>query len=67
MNLDYPFEAIGYHILSRGIISFNHQDEILMVNKLVCMVTHWTKPNVSHDIRLLGSHDFTKLLHYIVS
>ena len=39
----------------------------LMVSALVCMVTHWTRPIMSLNIRLSGSHDFTKLLYYIVS
>ena len=33
----------------------------------MCMVTHWIGPIMSHDIRLSSSHDFTKLLCYIVS
>ena len=33
----------------------------------VCMVTHWTRPMVSHDLRLSSSHDLTKLLHCVVS
>ena len=33
----------------------------------VCMVTHWTRPTISHDLRLSSSHDLTKMLYYIVS
>ena len=33
----------------------------------VCMVTHWTRPTMSHDLRLSNSHDLTKLLHCVVS
>ena len=40
--------------------------EVPMVRALVCMVTHWTGITVSHDIRLSGSYDFTKMLYYIV-
>ena len=35
-----------------------------MVSALVC--THWTRPIVSHDVRLSGAYDFTKLLYYII-
>ena len=49
------------------MISLNHWDEIHIVSSLVCMVTHRTGLTISHDIKLLGSHDFTKLLHCIVS
>ena len=38
-----------------------------MVSALVCMVTHWIGPMVSHDIRISSSLDFTKLLYCIVS
>ena len=38
-----------------------------MLSALMCMVTHYTGPMVSHDIRLSDSHDFTELLHCIVS
>ena len=38
-----------------------------MVSALVCMVTHWTKPTVSYDLRLSSSHDLNKLLYYVVS
>ena len=38
-----------------------------MASVLVCMVTHWTRPTMSHDLRLSHSHDLTKLLHYVVS
>ena len=34
---------------------------------LVCMVTHWTRPIVSHNLILSSSHDLTKLFHYVVS
>ena len=28
-----------------------------MESALVCMVTHWTRPMVNHDIRPLDSYD----------
>ena len=39
----------------------------LIMTALMFMVTYWIRPKVSHDIRLSGSHDFTKLSHYIIS
>ena len=38
-----------------------------MVSALVFIVTHRIIPMVSHDISRSGSHDFTKMLYYIVS
>ena len=66
MDLDNPFEAIVNYLLIEGMDGLGHQDEIPMVRALMCMVTHWTGPTVHHNIRLLGSHDFTKLNYYIV-
>ena len=56
-----------HHFLIGGIVSLGRQDEVPMLSALVFMVTHWTRPTVSHDIRLSGSYDFTKLLYYVVS
>ena len=42
---------------------FWHRDEFLI---LVCMVTYWIRPIVSHDVRLSSGHDFTKLFHCVV-
>ena len=36
-----------------------------MVSTLVSIFTHWIGPAMSHDIKLSGSHDFTKLLDII--
>ena len=38
-----------------------------MVSALVCMVTHWTKPMVSHDVKLSVCYNFTRLLCCIIS
>ena len=67
MHLGTLFEAIAYHLLIGGIVNLGHQDEVPMVSVLVCIVTHWIRPTVSHDIRLSGSYDFTKPLYYVVS
>ena len=37
-----------------------------MVSVLVCMVTHWIGPIGSHDIRLLDSHNFSKLIYHFL-
>ena len=39
-------------ILIGGMISLGHRDGIPMVSTLMCMITHWIGPMVSHDIRL---------------
>lgn len=46
---------------------FSHQAEFFMVDVLVYMVIHWTKPKASHNVKLSNNHDFTKLFHCIVS
>ena len=67
MDLGNLFEVVVHHLLIGGMTSLSRWDEIPMVGVLVRIVMYGTKPMVSHDIRLLGSHDFTKLLYYIVS
>ena len=37
-----------------------------MVGALVYIVTYWIRPTVNHDLRLLGSHDFTMFSYCIV-
>ena len=44
-----------------------HQDEFPIESTLICMLTHYTGPMVSHELRLLSSDDFTKLLHCVIS
>ena len=67
MGLGNPLKVIVHHLLTGGMVGFGYRDEIFMVSALMCMVAHWTRLMVSYDLRLLSSHDFTKLLHYIVS
>ena len=55
-----------YDHLRVSSIGLCHWDEFSMVSALVCTVTHWIGPTMSHDIRILGSHDFIKFLYYIV-
>ena len=56
--LDNSLEVVVHHLLIGRMIGLGYQDEFLMVSALVCMVTHW--------IRLIVSHDFTRLLHCII-
>ena len=49
------------------MVGFGYRDGFSMVSVLVCMVTHWTGHTISHELRLLSSHDLTKLLHCVVS
>ena len=67
MGLRNPLEVIVYHLLIGGMIGLGYQDGFPMVSALVCMVTHWTGPMMSHDLRLSSSYDFTKLLQCAIS
>ena len=67
MGLGNPLEVVVHYLLTGGMASLGYQDEFPMVSALVCMVTHWTWPMVSRDLRLSSSHDLIKLLHCIVS
>ena len=42
----------------------DHWDEFPIVSAVVCMVTHWTRLMVNHDVRLSGCHD--SLSYYVV-
>ena len=66
MDLGNPLEVVVHHLLIGGMTGLSYQNEFPMVSALVCMVTHWIGPTMSHDLRLSSSHDLTKLLHYIV-
>ena len=67
IDLGNPFETVVYYLLIGRVVGFGHWDRVPMVCTLMYMVVHWTKLLMSHAIRLSGSHDFTKLLYYIVS
>ena len=67
MGLGNPLKVVVHHLLTGGMVGFGYRDEFSIVSALVCMVAHWTRLVVSYDLRLSSSHDFTKLLHYIVS
>ena len=67
MGLSNPLEVIVQHLLIRVMDGLGYRDGFPMVSALVRMVTHWTRPIVSHDLRLSSNHDLTKLFHYVVS
>ena len=67
MCLNNPLEVVMHHLLIGGMVGLGYRDGFLMVSALVCMVIHWIRPTVSHDLRLSSSHDLAKLLHYVVS
>ena len=67
MGLGNLLVVVAHHLLIGGMIGCGYRDGFLMVSALVCMVTHWTRPTVSHDLRLSSSHDLTQLLHFVVS
>ena len=39
-----------HYLLIREMTGRGHQDGFSMVSVLVCMVIHWTRPMVNHDI-----------------
>ena len=53
MGLGNPLEVVVHHLLIGGMVSLGYRDGFPMVSALVCMVTHWTGPTVSYDLRLL--------------
>ena len=67
MGLFNPLEVIVHHLLIGVMVGLSYLDNLPMVSALVCMVTHLIRPTVSLDLMLSSSHDFTKLLHCVVS
>ena len=66
-DLENPLEVVVHYLLIREMVGLSHLNGVLMVSVLVCMITHWTRPMVSHNVRLSSSHELTKLLHCVVS
>ena len=67
MGLGNPLEVVVHHLVIGGMVGLGYLGGFPMVRALVYMLTHWTRPMVSHDLRLSSSHNFTKLLHCVVS
>ena len=55
MGLGNPLEVVVHYLLIGGMIGLGYRDGFPMVSALVCMVTHWIGPMVSHDLRLSSS------------
>ena len=66
VDLGNLFKVVVHHSLIGGMVVLGHWDEVRMVCALAYTITHSTRPIVGHDIRLLSSHDFTKLLYCII-
>ena len=49
MGLVIPLEVVVHHLLIGGMVGLGYWDGFPMVSALVCMVTHWIGPTVSHD------------------
>ena len=67
MDLGNPFKVIVHYLLIRWMISLGRRDRFPMVSTSMCIITYWIEPMVSYDIKLLGSHDLTKMLYCMVS
>ena len=67
MSLGNPLEVVVYYLLIGWMVGIGYWDGFPMVSALVCIVSHWTGPIVSHGLRLSSSHYLTKLLHNVVS
>ena len=52
MGLDNLLEVMVHHLLIGKMTSLGYWDKFPMVSALACMVTHWTRPMLSHDLRL---------------
>ena len=67
MGIGNLLKVVVYHLLIGRMADLDYRDEFSMVSALICMVTHWTGPMVSHDLRLSSSHDLSKFLYCVVS
>ena len=66
MDLGNPFAVVVHYLYIGRMTCLGHLDKVPSMSALVCMVTQWKWPTMSHDIRLLDNHDFNKLLYCIV-
>ena len=58
MGLSNPLKVVVHYLLIGGMVGLGYQDGFPMVSALVCMVTYWTRPTMSHDWRVSSSHIF---------
>ena len=66
MDLGNLVNIIVHYLLIGEMTYLDYLDKFLIVNALVCMVTHWTEPTMNHNLRLSSSYDLTKLLHCVI-
>ena len=66
-GLGNPVEVIVHYLLIGRMTSLDYRNRVFMMSALVCMVTYWIELMVSHNVKLSGNYDFTKLLHYVIS
>ena len=52
IGLNNPLEVQVYHLLIGGMTDISYRDEFPMVSAIICMVTHWKRPIMSHNLRL---------------
>ena len=57
MDVGNLVETIVHYLLIGMMTCLGRLDGFLMVNVLVCMVTHWIRPRVNHDVRLSSFND----------
>ena len=67
ISLGNLLEVVVHHLLIEEMVGFGYRDEFPMVSALMCMVTHWIGPTVSHNLKVSNSYNLTKLFHYVVS
>ena len=67
VGLGNSLKAIVHHVLIDMMTSLSYWDRFPMVSALVCMIIHWTRPIVSHNLKLSSNHDFTNMFHCVIS
>ena len=50
MDLGNPTKTVVHCLLNGRMTCLGHRDASPMVSALLCIVTHWTRPIVNHDI-----------------
>ena len=66
VDLGNLFKVVTQYLLVEWMTSLGHRDRVPIVSRLLCMVMYWVRLTMSHDIRLLSSHNFIKLLWCII-
>ena len=50
MDVGNPFEVVVHYLLIGEMTNLDHHDGVPMVSSLVCVVTYWIRPMMSHGI-----------------